>query len=86
MINFKSINYIGSPDFVIVLNHSRFNPLEFNEDSIVKESIIHNQQFDSTRPTFINSHLMIKHLEDATNFLQFGNDAESDFVDLSSGR
>jgi hypothetical protein len=36
----KSIEYIGNPDLVIVLNHSRFNPKEFGVNSIVRESII----------------------------------------------
>ena len=52
---------------------------EFNEDSIQRQSILHNQQADEKNPNWINTLVRQNMLSDETQVLQVGYSEERIF-------
>ena len=58
------IEYLGSPDLVIMSNSIRFDSTDYTDNKLVKETIFQNKQFDSQSPAFINSLISLHSMQD----------------------
>lgn len=47
-------NFLGSIEFLLYINQSTFDQQGFNEDTIIKKSIILSQQSNAQIPSFID--------------------------------
>jgi hypothetical protein len=60
----EKIEYLGSPDLVIMSNSIRFDSTDYTDNKLVKETIFQNKQFFGDSPAFINSLISLNSLQD----------------------
>ena len=54
---------------ILLHNNERFDPTKFDEDKIVKESIIKQLQFNPQSPAWTSFDIEMQELEDETSFV-----------------
>ena len=69
----KQFEYLTSSISMRVLfNHERFDPKQYGDEKIIKESAMSIMQFDPRIPSYTFLSFMMQELEDETDLLQFG--------------
>ena len=67
----------------IMYNNQRFDPEQFGTSSIVKESRIVNRQFEAKEPNWIKTMIDSHSLDDETDFFQYGQSVETEYLGVT---
>lgn len=79
------IDYLGPSNLILYYNAPRFDEQKFDGTHIIKESVIHNMQFDNFKPNFFTGKIMLSELEDEVSWIHLGIPSVDTFTYTSFG-
>lgn len=65
--------YLGAPQVAWYLNYEKFSPLEYGENSIIRESKVFTKLFSPKKPSYVEFSSEEVELNDETSLLQLGS-------------
>ena len=83
----EQFKYLSSSlEMRILYNRERFDPVEYGGDKIIRESALSTQQFNPRDPSYMFHNIQIQETEDETDFIQFGQTDQIDYLQLNLGQ
>ena len=69
----------------MLTNKERFDPTLYDDETIFKYAYLENRQFEGNRPTWFEAKIYMDQIEDATDYIDFGNEVERSFMHTELG-
>lgn len=78
----EQARYIGKSHLLLLFDQVLFHPQNYGKQTLQRNSVIINQQFDNMAPSWLSTTIQQSELQDETGYVQLGYDESFEFLTL----